>query len=535
MKKSIFRFTLIATLILCTVFPAPVVAFTPPVMDTNQYRIWTEGINNNPLDQAEMLKALGLFIGSDKGFELDRHLTRAEAAVLIVRFMGEEKNAEAQANAHPFTDVPAWADACVGWLYQNEITAGISATAYGSTYFVTYWQFTAFLSRATMNENNFTNYDIGSVNEEHRSYTQGFNRGDVVALLTRYLHLETTTPDGQYSTIARYLARKGVFTAEQFTNAATDIYPIQYNHTEGTTIQAFILSFPLAQSHRTFDRLTIDRKSTFPLLLAQINEPGGIIFYELDELTLEETKTGRIDWPYADAPSLFLYPNLFDASPKARYFALTSTQGVQLVRVDTTGIRNIAEGKSLGHPAANHEFFAVPGTYWGDELHNERLCVQLDDSIRVLAPDGMITYPLPEGSAFLGLDYCIGVLYHEADGLGYIRGMDMATGNIVDEYTVDLSDPRFAESIPLSAEDIWSYERNPYASGVFTVFFGQAGLFVIKGERLIQVTDKPIYNVRHNFPVPTGEHLIDTFDANGQYDTTYWYDSIEVPQSESTE
>jgi hypothetical protein len=77
-----------------------------------------------------MLFALGLFYGTEKGYELDAPVTRAQMAVMLVRLLGQEQNAVAQANAHPFTDVPAWADKFVGYLYVNKLAVGVSATKF---------------------------------------------------------------------------------------------------------------------------------------------------------------------------------------------------------------------------------------------------------------------------------------------------------------------------------------------------------------------------------------------------------------------
>lgn len=61
--------------------------------NTNAYwatGVHTDGINNDPYDQAVMLKKLGLFQGTEESFELERNMTRAEAAVMLVRFLGAE-------------------------------------------------------------------------------------------------------------------------------------------------------------------------------------------------------------------------------------------------------------------------------------------------------------------------------------------------------------------------------------------------------------------------------------------------------------
>ena len=61
------------------------------------------------LQKAEALKTLGLFQGTNKGFELEKTLTREQAITLIVRLLGAEAEAKEKNPEHPFTDVLAWA------------------------------------------------------------------------------------------------------------------------------------------------------------------------------------------------------------------------------------------------------------------------------------------------------------------------------------------------------------------------------------------------------------------------------------------
>lgn len=56
------------------------------------------------LQKAEALKTLGLFQGTNKGFELEKTLTREQAITLIVRLLGAEAEAKEKNPAHPFTD-----------------------------------------------------------------------------------------------------------------------------------------------------------------------------------------------------------------------------------------------------------------------------------------------------------------------------------------------------------------------------------------------------------------------------------------------
>ena len=84
---------------------------------------------------AETLYALSLVGGyatsdGSVNFALGDKLTRAQAFVLVVRFIGAEKDATASVQAHPFTDVPAWAAPYIGYVYANGITKGVSATKF---------------------------------------------------------------------------------------------------------------------------------------------------------------------------------------------------------------------------------------------------------------------------------------------------------------------------------------------------------------------------------------------------------------------
>ena len=101
---------------------------------------------------AQELKDVGLFQGTDTGFELDRAPTRAESAVMLVRLLGAEETAkadlEAGKTAHPFTDVPEWAKAHVAWLYTNKLTNGISETEFGSDSLCNAQMYCTFVLRA---------------------------------------------------------------------------------------------------------------------------------------------------------------------------------------------------------------------------------------------------------------------------------------------------------------------------------------------------------------------------------------------------
>lgn len=97
----------------------------------NKYTGNLEEVNDYD-DYANKLKELGVFNGTNSGFELDRQSTRVEAAVMLVRLLGAEEEAIKEIRSHPFTDVPNWANAYVGYLYSNGITNGESESSFGS-------------------------------------------------------------------------------------------------------------------------------------------------------------------------------------------------------------------------------------------------------------------------------------------------------------------------------------------------------------------------------------------------------------------
>ena len=87
---------------------------------------------------AEELCGLGLFQGKGTlstglpDFALADPCTRQEALVLLLRLLGEESAVRpADASAHPFADVDAWASTYVGYAYQNGIAQGVGPAAFG--------------------------------------------------------------------------------------------------------------------------------------------------------------------------------------------------------------------------------------------------------------------------------------------------------------------------------------------------------------------------------------------------------------------
>lgn len=100
---------------------------------------------------AQQLSEWGLFSGTGKGFELEREATRAEAVVMLLRLLGQEQQAEEQFSsniAHPFQDVPPWANPYISYAYTHKLTTGTSENRFGSHEPVTVKQYFTFILRA---------------------------------------------------------------------------------------------------------------------------------------------------------------------------------------------------------------------------------------------------------------------------------------------------------------------------------------------------------------------------------------------------
>ncbi len=178
--------------------------------------------------QAQMLCDLGLFRGTENGFELEKPMTRAEAAAMLTRFLGAEQEALAGEWEHPFTDVPQWAEPYVGWLYESGLTKGVSDTVYGAEENVTCGQYCTFLIRASRDSDEYLGI-IASQDEVTSCDTAGFLRGDAVSLAARALDIRYYLyDDGNGWNMAQKLIHEGVFTEEQLITAAAGVLPYDY-------------------------------------------------------------------------------------------------------------------------------------------------------------------------------------------------------------------------------------------------------------------------------------------------------------------
>lgn len=168
---------------------------------------------------AEMLKTLNLFKGTDKGFELEREASRVEAIVTVVRILGAEAEALEKNYPHSFEDTDSWMDPYVGYALENGITKGVSEKEFAPNDLITETQFVTLVLRAMEYSDAKGDFNweksvefaetLGIKNAESSS----FKRGNMVDICFSAL----TAPVKSGSKLYEKLADNGVFTKEKFT------------------------------------------------------------------------------------------------------------------------------------------------------------------------------------------------------------------------------------------------------------------------------------------------------------------------------
>lgn len=177
--------------------------------------------------QAKALKMLGLFNGTDSGFELDRAPTRMEALIMLLRMTGQEKSALEYTGAHPFTDAPDWPDgeAYISYAFNTGLTKGVSETSYDPTAIAGAQTYITLMLRALGHDGSaaWENWEglaqtAGLLPEGVD--TENFRRGDVV--LVSFAALGAQMADGS-GTLAQKLIGEAVFTAEELAAAQEQV------------------------------------------------------------------------------------------------------------------------------------------------------------------------------------------------------------------------------------------------------------------------------------------------------------------------
>jgi len=178
-----------------------------------------EAIIREAKECADTLYDFGLFKGTDKGYELEKNLTREESATILVRLLGEEDKLNASDFKEVFTDVDKnrWSYAYVMYCYENSITKGTGADTFSPDKEIDAPQFVTLMMRllgyTEVNPDTALqmSVDYKLIPQDKADELEDkklFTRSDMVQIVYNSLK---TQMDNE-TVFADYLAEKGVLT-----------------------------------------------------------------------------------------------------------------------------------------------------------------------------------------------------------------------------------------------------------------------------------------------------------------------------------
>lgn len=437
--------------------------------------------------QAQMLCDLGLFRGTEKGFELDKPMTRAEAAAMLTRLLGAEGTALSSEWTHPFTDVPSWADQYVGWLYESGLTKGTSATTYGAEENVTCGQYSVFLARALGNRDDGS--ELANAEEVAACDSAGFVRGDAVSLSVRALGKQYETVPNNVDailTLAHHLMDCGVYTAEQFRQAAWNVLPREYARADsyGTLYtDDGVLSCVIAgvrvladeESQVVPDRDWID--GTGRLYGRITAENGDMTVYRIDSETLQTNV-------------------LFSGDSQTRLLCTAGGKDYLVANQQLVVVENqVAHHEPIAF-SGERSFAAVPYDDAGDCWifpSNQGICLVDDNGLQIFG-----TQPVNKVEKIGDLILAQYITAGETTVSAWTW-----TGESIGIYTVPNPMPEELQDNLMMQADV-----SVQADGVIC---GAAGMYRVVDNQLVQITARPVYS---EVQQADGTYIIVTHDFN---------------------
>jgi len=188
----------------------------------------TGAFAENNREYADTLYDLGLFAGTDKGYELDRCFTREEAATVIVRLLGEADNLDKYTFGEKFADVKKdrWSFKYVMYCYEKGITYGTGSDTFSPDATIDAYQFVTLLLRVMGYKDtglyesldDAVEYSIFNSAVADRLAQDAFLRDDMVYIIYRSLKAQTS----EGNLFAHTLAEKGVISYREA--EAFDVY-----------------------------------------------------------------------------------------------------------------------------------------------------------------------------------------------------------------------------------------------------------------------------------------------------------------------
>lgn len=461
-------------------------------------------VGENAEGEAGVLKELGLFLGTDKGFELERTMNRAEAAVMLVRYMGAEKEALAGTWKHPFTDVPAWADKYIGWLYVNKLTNGIGGNRYGAANPVTFEQYCVFLSRAATGKDEIS-YTLARQEELDEYAKKPFLRRYAVSLSERAF--KTTYTKNESSTyMSRFLVERGVFTAEQLKTAAWGILSPDYSWADGTeqgrAIECSIAGVVVARSAEAGYEVINKYPDEFSDYMFAIRRADGILYLcRMDSKTLESEVIDRMP---EQEKAFYSFMHLMTSDGR-NYFLKrgVNTNLYSLIAYDGAMISTVAEGLAFRNVIPYGDIHMIDNGVLLMET------TQTDKTVFYRIKGNTVTAKNAEFDTTI-LDFKNGFIVTQTTTplVTKICCYD-SEFNLLRTYSAnqDTEDARtITKFIKYRADG--SYED----TGLYN---GEAGLYQLTDKGLIQITARPALDV---LTLEDGGHLILTHDPGKRVD-----------------
>ncbi len=226
---------------------------------------------NSPgsVSRADALNALGIFKGTEAGYEMDASPTRVQGVIMLIRLLGEEKVALATDNGHPFTDVPAWADQYVSYAVSKGYANGTSATSFHPDLNLDAKSYVTLLLRALGFQDAKGDFawntalsdatKLGFMTDASATALENAspNRGDMVDLSYQALMAPLK---GESRSLAQRLIAQTVFSVEAARAAGLmgQYLPYRYEAYDSTTVDYAHKTISLASGKVTADVVTVN-------------------------------------------------------------------------------------------------------------------------------------------------------------------------------------------------------------------------------------------------------------------------------------
>lgn len=210
---------------------------------------------------AEALNHLGLFNGTENGYELSRVPTRAEALVMMLRLLGKEEEIKQNTYTHPFTDT-GWESPYVEFAYANGIVNGIDDHRFGGNQVISLHQYCAMILRVLGYSEAAGDFTYKTA-LSFASLVLGidltkevpFNRGTLAKISSNVLN---TRPKNQLATQGQILRETEMFTTQSL-HEARSMWE-QDRRFESTTVLIYAVGSDLESQQ---GRLTDDLEEIF--------------------------------------------------------------------------------------------------------------------------------------------------------------------------------------------------------------------------------------------------------------------------------